>query len=202
MMHMKEKIKSKLVYAIIIITLIFIGINIDKIRRLESYEQDILAEGYINNVFGMARNAEYLLKETEIHWYYDRVLIHLSQTAIDFYESLEEEQQEKEKEWKQFFSQLEEKAREISPEMQEEASLEEIKEYIAGEMGIEKQQLNQLCDLFYQEGNYSLQMLEEKFGEDFRTNNYTRKECKQVEEIVYDYMQKMLKGYHSILQQS
>ncbi len=199
---MKEKIKSKLVYAIIIITLIFIGINIDKIRRLESYEQDILAEGYINNVFGMARNAEYLLKETEIHWYYDRVLIHLSQTAIDFYESLEEEQQEKEKEWKQFFSQLEEKAREISPEMQEEASLEEIKEYIAGEMGIEKQQLNQLCDLFYQEGNYSLQMLEEKFGEDFRTNNYTRKECKQVEEIVYDYMQKMLKGYHSILQQS
>ena len=199
---MKEKIKSKLVYAIIIIMLIFIGINIAKIRRLESYEQDILAEGYINNVFGMARNAEYLLKETEIHWYYDRVLIHLSQTAIDFYEGLEEKQQEKEKEWKQFFSQLEEKAREISPEMQEEASLEEIKEYIAGEMGIEKQQLNQLCDLFYHEGNYSLQMLEEKFGEDFRTNNYTRKECKQVEEIVYDYMQKMLEGYHSILQQS
>ena len=199
---MKEKIKSKLVYAIIIIMLIFIGINIAKIRRLESYEQDILAEGYINNVFGMARNAEYLLKETEIHWYYDRVLIHLSQTAINFYEGLEEKQQEKEKEWKQFFSQLEEKAREISPEMQEEASLEEIKEYIAGEMGIEKQQLNQLCDLFYHEGNYSLQMLEEKFGEDFRTNNYTRKECKQVEEIVYDYMQKMLEGYHSILQQS
>ena len=153
-------------------------------------------------MFGMARNAEYLLKETEIHWYYDRVLIHLSQTAINFYEGLEEKQQEKEKEWKQFFSQLEEKAREISPEMQEEASLEEIKEYIAGEMGIEKQQLNQLCDLFYHEGNYSLQMLEEKFGEDFRTNNYTRKECKQVEEIVYDYMQKMLEGYHSILQQS
>ena len=42
---MKEKIKSKLVYAIIIIMLIFIGINIAKIRRLESYEQDILARG-------------------------------------------------------------------------------------------------------------------------------------------------------------